>query len=415
MVLRRRLAALTAAALALTALVAGAAASAGGPRAEKLRLPAELGRPSEVIAYGRSKLLLVDPYTDAGLIRIDNDGSLDPSFGDGGKVDAPYSGAAVAPDGKVLLAGSGDGDAEVTRLLPDGRPDPSFGRDGTVLIDFGGAYDWGTSVAVAPNGDIVVGGAKQTLVDSRGSSDARAAIGRLLPDGTLDRSFASGGTRTLEGGWESAVSNVVPLRGGGIVATGPAYLGIAVWKLTATGRMNRRFGQNGTINLEDGRGRRENYGWSEELSWVNEVAPLPSGKLLLAATGERYVEHESRYRALALRLKANGKIDRSFGRRGWAAATFGGTTFARNLVLLPHGTLVLVANAQFHHDRESDLGAVAFDSHGKIYRGFGNRGKVRVNLHHWDLVEDATTQGSRLVILGNDRKGERWLVGVPNL
>jgi uncharacterized delta-60 repeat protein len=414
MILRGRLAALASAALTLTALVAGATAAAGGPRAEKLRLPADLGRPSEVIAYGQSKLLLVDPYADAGLVRINNDGSLDPSFGEGGRLATAYNGITVAPDGKLLMPYFHDGNAAVARLLPDGTPDPSFGQEGLATLDFGGIYDGASSVAVAPNGDIIVGGAMQRSPSSRGISDAVPAIGRLLPDGRVDRSFGNGGKRILEGGWEGGVADVKPLRGGGIVAAGEGFLGIAVWKLTASGRMNRNFGKHGVLNLEGG-GRREKYGWQEELDWVEEVVPLPSGKLLLAATGSDYNGRKTHYRAVALRLKANGKVDRSFGRRGWATTNFGGTTFVHDLAVLPRGILVVFASAQFHHDKESDLGAVAFNRRGGIYRGFGKGGKVRVNLHGWDLIDNGTIQGGRAVILGQDRGGEPWLVGVPNL
>jgi uncharacterized delta-60 repeat protein len=411
---RRANLAVLAAVLALTALVAGATASGAGPRAEKLPLAAELGRPSDVIAYGPSKLLLFEPYADSGLLRIDDEGSLDPTFGEGGLVKADFSGVAVAPDGKILLASSDSGDATVTRLLPDGTPDPSFGQEGTGRLDFGGSYDGADAVAVTPNGGVIVGGAMQRSASSRGLSDAVPAIGRLLPDGTVDVSFGNRGKRILEGGWEGGVSDVEPLRGGGIVAEGEGYLGIAVWKLTASGQMNRRFGKHGVLNLE-GRGKREEYGWEEELDWVEQVAPLANGKLLLAATGSDYNGRKTHYRAVAVRLKANGEVDRSFGHRGWATTNFGGTTFVEDLTMLPHGVLVLVADAQFHHDKESDLGAVAFDRRGEIHHRFGHRGKVRVNLHRWDLAEDATAQGNRVVILGRDRGGTDWLVGVPNL
>jgi uncharacterized delta-60 repeat protein len=410
-----------AAALVLAALLAVAAAGAG-QRAAKVRLADELGRPSELVSYGRSKLLLFDSFEGPALSRVNDDGSLDSSFGEGGHLDRNGGGVAVAPDGRILVAGfgsppgePGNSDAAVTRLLPDGRPDPSFGNGGTALIDFGGRYDGAGTVAVAANGDILVGGDEQTIAESRGLSDATPAVGRLLPNGAVDRSFGNDGKRVLQGGFESGVLDIAPLRGGGLVAEGEGYLGIAVWKLTSSGQMNANFGKHGALNLEGGRGKKERYGWEEELSWVDRVGVLPSGKLLLAATGSRYDGRDTRYRALALRLRADGRIDRSFGHRGWAAATFGGTTFAHALTMLPHGVLVLACDAQFHHDRESDVGAVAFGPTGKIYRRFGNRGKVRVNLHRWDLVEDATTQGNRVVVLGQDREGGRWLVGVPGL
>jgi uncharacterized delta-60 repeat protein len=402
----------------LATLLAGALASGAGPRAQKLRLAPELGKPGELLPYGRSKLLLLGSFDEEGLMRIGNDGTLDRSFGAGGKLESPYgAGATVAPGGKILLASSARGprgsDAAVTRLMPDGAPDPSFGKQGTALIDFGGAYDGAATVAVAPDGDILVGGTMQKHAESRGLSDAVPAVGRLRPNGAVDSSFANHGKRVLEGGSEGGVLDIAPLPNGGVVAEGEGYLGIAVWKLTGSGSPNRRFGKRGLLSLEQGRGRREKYGWEEELEWVDEVGVLPNSKLMLAATGSRYDGNKPQYRALALRLRADGRFDRAFGRRGWAAATFGGSTFAEDLVMLPRGIAVVAADAQVRHDKESDVAAIAFGPSGGLYKRFGHRGKARVDLRRWDLVEDTARQGDQVVILGQDRANERWLVRIP--
>jgi uncharacterized delta-60 repeat protein len=110
---------------------------------------------------------------DFVLVRLNPNGSLDGSFGSGGRsildpVGRFDDGRAVAvqPDGKVVLAGTvlvADGDpgffAEVERVTAAGRWDRTFHTDGHVGFNWaGGAQDTGTALALQPDGKIVVAG-----------------------------------------------------------------------------------------------------------------------------------------------------------------------------------------------------------------------------------------------------------------
>src|SRR3712207_2129712 len=77
-------------------------------------------------------------------------GSLDPTFGLGGKVLTAFPGsrvddayaAAAAPGGKVVVAGSSNGDVALARYNANGSLDTTFGvggaeGNGLVLTDFG--------------------------------------------------------------------------------------------------------------------------------------------------------------------------------------------------------------------------------------------------------------------------------------
>jgi uncharacterized delta-60 repeat protein len=94
-------------------------------------------------------------------------GTLDLSFGTGGKVTTDFAGSgdgagaiAVQPDGKLVAAGGATINEQVdfalTRYNSDGTLDASFGTGGKVITDFGGRNDLATSVAVQPDGKIVV-------------------------------------------------------------------------------------------------------------------------------------------------------------------------------------------------------------------------------------------------------------------
>ena len=79
------------------------------------------------------------------------DGNLDPTFGNGGKVTTDFSGRAdfadgiaIQSDGKILLAGGRDapGSARsfaLARYNPDGSLDTSYGSGGKVTTDFFGS------------------------------------------------------------------------------------------------------------------------------------------------------------------------------------------------------------------------------------------------------------------------------------
>jgi uncharacterized delta-60 repeat protein len=78
-----------------------------------------------------------------------------------GSLANPLGGAARQPDGKIVVAGyTQDGeDVAVARLNTNGSLDATFGIGGKATVDFGVAT-FGNAVALARNGRIVVAGQK---------------------------------------------------------------------------------------------------------------------------------------------------------------------------------------------------------------------------------------------------------------
>ena len=155
--------------------------------------------------------------------RFNPDGSLDPTFGTGGQATVPLADdfvvgrATPQPDGKLVIGGTygsgADRDFGVLRLLPNGAPDPSFDKDGLVTSDFG-APETGSSVIVLGDGRLLLGG-------SRGVSPSTdVALVRYLPDGALDTSFGTGGLATADAGGEEVGGQVVELPNGKLVQVG---------------------------------------------------------------------------------------------------------------------------------------------------------------------------------------------------
>ena len=134
-------------------------------------------------------------------------------------------GLALLADGRILLAGNvkaGVSLLALGRLAPDGSDDDSFGVEGRVMTSFTPFDDFGRAVAVDEAGRIVaVGRAGQ------GSpANADFAVARYQANGALDQSFGSSGTLTIDffGAFDGAES-VALQPDGGIVVAGSATNG----------------------------------------------------------------------------------------------------------------------------------------------------------------------------------------------
>lgn len=111
---------------------------------------------------------------------------------DFGGTSAGASSIALQPDGKIILAGSASTavgyDFAVARYNPDGSLDNSF-AGGRILTDFAG-IDVAEDVLVQPDGKIVVAGWRET----GGTADDTAfASARYFPNGQLDPCYGTGG------------------------------------------------------------------------------------------------------------------------------------------------------------------------------------------------------------------------------
>ena len=106
-------------------------------------------------------------FFDFGLVRYNADGSLDTTFGNGGKVSTNFEfGADVAfavkvqADGKIVAAGVKGGTSTLfglARYNANGTLDPSFSGDGKVETFFNG-IDQARALQIQPDGKIVASG-----------------------------------------------------------------------------------------------------------------------------------------------------------------------------------------------------------------------------------------------------------------
>jgi uncharacterized delta-60 repeat protein len=173
--------------------------------------------------------------------RLTASGALDPAFGSGGvTVLPPYAaawGMVLQANGSLVIAGEGLINSThlfiATRVLANGSLDPSFGNGGIVTIPIG-SWAVGYAVALQSDGKIVIGGNGKAADGS-----ALGAVVRLNPDGSLDSSFASGGILQFPGGGLNLMT---------IDSSGHIYLvgvGATVIRVNSNGSVDTSFGQGG--------------------------------------------------------------------------------------------------------------------------------------------------------------------------
>ncbi|MCL4699367.1 MAG: hypothetical protein KJ023_20310, partial [Burkholderiaceae bacterium] len=271
-------------------------------------------------------------------------GSLDPGFGSGGRAWSDGLGPPVPlntkmarqADGKLLVVGGGSG---VLRLLADGTPDAGFGPagNGVAAVPMAGGDDVNlASVAVQPDGRILVAGAGRVGVSGRFDM----LVARLHANGTLDTGFA-GGTgigRFDHAAWNDGATQVLVQADGSILLAGSLADGsgvgtdFAVLRLSAAGLLDTAYGSNGWARV--------NVGGGYDVPRAAVLAP--DGGVVLA--GRVGASGGSNGDIGLAKFTAAGLPDAGFGSLGNGTLRLITTAHdeARDIVVLADGRLVVV-------------------------------------------------------------------------
>lgn len=199
------------------------------------------------------------PSNDFGLVRLNADGSLDNGFGNKGMVvtnfghgvDIAYA-VALQPDGKIIAAGTStngaNNDFTLARYNGDGTLDETFGSGGKVRTDFFSGDDFITSLELQPDGRILVaGGATKNAVGD-------FAMARYTDDGSLDNSFNGNGKLTFDiDDGNDVVLGVKLQPDGKIVLAGQANIrsatDFAFARVNPDGKIDESFGRGGKTRI----------------------------------------------------------------------------------------------------------------------------------------------------------------------
>jgi uncharacterized delta-60 repeat protein len=242
----------------------------------------------KIVAAGFANL---DGAHDFALVRYNSNGTLDASFGTGGIVTTAFAlsqgfseaqafSVGVQPDGRIVAAGNavvgGGFDFALARYNSNGTLDASFGTGGRLTTDFAGANDQTDSVAVQPDGRILAAGAAGPYIN-RGFD---FALARYNSNGTLDTSFGTSGKVTTDfagfNDWPSEPSAVALQGDGKIVVVGQTLV-VNVYDFALA-----RFNSNGTLDTSFGTSGKVTTDFAGANDVPFSVAVQPDGNIVVA-------------------------------------------------------------------------------------------------------------------------------------
>ena len=282
------------------------------------------------VAIQNGKPIVVGTSNDNfQVFRFNTDGSPDTTFNKTGEVSIDFGGDDVAhsvvltPDGKIVIAGTSNGNWAVAELNSNGSLDRKLDSNGLLERDFGLPADaW--NIAPATNGnDLYIAG----LVQKDGEN--RATILRLLPDGELDST------------WKPPVISHVAGKNTAMAIQPDGKVVLAC--LVSQGVVVARFNSDGSPDMTFGTRGRSTFRFSQSAEQVYGLTIQSDGKIVLA--GSKGTGGHSAF-ALA-RLTARGELDTSFNQSGIVATSFGKNSraSAQDVAVLPNGNIMVAGGA----------------------------------------------------------------------
>ncbi|RED24742.1 putative delta-60 repeat protein [Flavobacterium cutihirudinis] len=230
-------------------------------------------------------------YNDTALnriLRIQSDGSIDPTFNIGNGANSQIYALSIQPDQKVIIAGNftrfNDLPAgRIIRLLPDGSRDLTFNSSGTdAVIEV---------LLIQPDGKILIGG---RFTNFNGAPVSHLV--RLNPDGSTDSNFAIGD------GFDKNVY-ALALQSDGKIIVGGNFLSFnrssqkRIVRLNANGSLDTTFDSGTGFSKGD----------------VRSILIQPDDRILVGGTFSGTFKNNSSLRLV--RLLKSGGFDNSFDAR----------------------------------------------------------------------------------------------------
>ncbi len=322
--------------------------------------------------------------------RINDNGTLDASYGTGGVASTTVPGAgfvhlAVQADGSAVTVTRRDKLALAHRWTPDGQLDTSFSDDGVRELPFGALNPRGSSLVTVDSQGRVVAAA---MTNARRGENTRVV--RLNADGSRDSTFGGDGVVTIDldiNDWPEALtvddSDRVMLAMSFVQTSSgePKYAGRAgVVRLRPNGGFDKTFSADGLVLF------RLSFGAS---TFPMDLDVDASNRIVVAA----YDYGTASYGAV--RLRQDGDRDGTFGHHGMVSVSCGCSIFTADV---QDGLVAFVGNRAVVGGREAIVARIDADG-------------TRTLLWEGDLIADDAWEFVAAVMVD----GRRTVVGGDSL
>jgi uncharacterized delta-60 repeat protein len=314
-------------------------------------------------------------------------GDLDPSFGVGGLAQAQFpnttsNAVAIAPNGKLVVAGKSistqgqDNGIAVAVYNPDGTLDPTFGNGGTERIypKIGsGPIDTNVyGLAIQRDGKIVAAG----YINNDSTPNDKFLVLRINPDGTLDSTFGVNGEAKVDfsivfggSGYSNGIAYGVALEpDGNIIAAGVAIGSTDAFAVA-------QFDIHGNLDGQTIVTSADPYAESSEGYCVAMQGP---DRILVGGVTQVVIDHNGDTATEGAVIRLNGDLspDNNFGPAIFTAGGLGyqypgfagGGSVVRGLAVQPNGDIVAAVDDPQGRGL-TRLTADGYDDGGKISTG----------------------------------------------
>jgi uncharacterized delta-60 repeat protein len=321
----------------------------------------------KIIMLGSAQLDSSDPYYRTPIIlRYNPDGTLDNTFGTGGKLIISIDRfravkVALQSNGKLVVGGSMSGGLALARYTSNGTLDATFGTNGVTIA---GQTENGSrllgDLVIQPDGKIVAAGTWETY-----GNHYPGVIARFNENGTLDESFGlkipefpnglhhyfRGVALQSDGKIIMSGSMLTEDEGDGTIALGRFTTGPDPW-------FDPTFGTNGTVvtpldGFEHGQGA---------------LAIQTDGKIVIAGTLYDYSADTGDL--VIARYNSNGTPDTTFAGSGIVLTDFGPDDAGNDVEVQRDGKILVAGKTS------SNFLLVRYNSDGSLDTTFGDAGKV---------------------------------------
>ena len=358
------------------------------------------------------------------LLRYNANGTPDGTFGINGKTYSTssfvynyMSDAVLQTDGKIVVAGSmndqGVSEFNLLRFKSNGNLDSAFGTNGQVITYLGAGYHSPQSIAVQPDGKIIVAGTSSGMVDLcqvQSYFFPRAIVVRYNSNGSIDNSFGDNGKIVIANGNFNDRGNAVAIQADGKILTAttssydcncePGYYGGLEWYCRNSFWALQRFNPDGSPDTAFG----ENGKVADSLL-LNQpfnIIVQKNGKIVVTSGDQKGFIVE--------RYNNDGTHDNSFGVSGrffTSLAHDGDYLVLNSSTIQPDGKIVLAGG--LNNNVSANMLIVRYNADGSLDNEFFTNGIALFHVgppNSYDVATGVALQDSKIITGGHINDGQ---------
>jgi len=358
--------------------------------------------------------VLTTTANNFALVRYEQNGTLDTSFGTNGAVlpdfEMALSDMIILPNGAILACGFywdsiTDQDFGLVKFSADGILDASFGNNGLVTTEFmGNLSEHPSSLVVQNDGKILLFGS--TAPDAGSNGDF--ALARYNQDGTLDTSLDGDGMLTVDFGNDDLGISIALFTDGRILLGGRAFNTsisrneFAMILLNPNGLVDTSFGTNGIV--------KDHFVASD--SSLGALAIQNDGKIIAVSR----VNPQNQCLFAVARYNPDGSLDTAnFGTQGVVFTEFftGNNCGLADATIMRDGKIVIAGID--YNGNDFDAVMVMHNSNGTLDTDFGTAGKVITDFGNNEneiLGDLGIQQDDKILLAGTTRVDGDFSIGL---